>query len=737
MEEQTKPFSLSPVENLTKWKKEPKLSQLKHDLQQAQTSHSAQITNVNRWLDNLHVRGKAQVSGGKGRSQIVPKLIRKQAEWRYPALSEPFLSTSDLFQVDPVTHEDKGAAIQNQLILNNQFQTKINKTAFIDWYVRKAVNEGTVIVRTGWEFEEGEVDEQVPQFQYVIDPQVMQEYEPLAQMAQQEPDSFANLDPALKAGYEMTQNTQQPVRAILTGYATKRVKKVKVNRPTVEICDTRNVYIDPTCEGNLDKAQFIIHSFESSMSELKRDGRYKNLEQINVENASTYSDPDHSYGDGTSAFSFSDTARKRITVYEYWGYCDIDGSGITQPIVATWVSNTLIRLDENPFPDGKPPFIVVPYLPLTGTVYGEPDGELLEDNQKVLGAVTRGMVDLLGKSANSQTGFQKNMLDATNKIRYESGKDYEFNPNADPRSGIHMHTYPEFPQSAMAMLQMQNGEAESLTGVRAFAGGNGISGNGLGDTAAAVRGALDAASKREMGILRRLSNGILQLGRKIMAMNAQFLSEEEVVRITNAEFVKVRRDDLAGNFDLRLSISTAESDQAKAQELAFMLQTMGNNMDPAMSRLILADIARLHKLPEIAHKIETFQPQPDPMQQQLQQLEIQKAQAEIAFIQAQTMEAQAKANLAGAKVPVEHARAGNIASEKDQKDLKFLQDEDGTTHAQELDKESMKQNGNLQSQLLKQSHEKDMAHFGHKSDLLKQHAQASLTPPKKETSVSK
>lgn len=736
MNQATAAYQEDNAVGLTKWKNAPKLSQLKHDLQQSQTLHTSHVSNVNRWLDNLFVRGAAKVSGGRGRSSIVPKLIRKQAEWRYPALSEPFLSTSDLFQIDPVSHEDKKAALQNELVLNNQFQTKINKTAFIDTYVRKAVNEGTAIIRTGWMYEEAEVYEDVPQFQFFLDESVMQEYEPLAQMQQQEPDTFANLDPALKAGFEATQQAQQPIRAVVTGYTKeKKVKPVR-NHPTVEICDIRNVYIDPTCEGDLDKAQFIIHSFESSMSELKRDGRYKNLEQINVENASTYSDPDHSYGEQSQTFSFADTARKKITVYEYWGYFDIDGSGITKPIVATWVGNTLIRLEDNPFPDGKPPFVVVPYLPITGSVYGEPDGELLEDNQKILGAVTRGMIDLLGKSANSQTGFAKNMLDATNKMRYERGEDYEFNPNADPRGSVHMHTYPEFPQSAMTMLQLQNGEAESLTGVRAFAG-QGITGVGLGDTAAAVRGALDAASKREMGILRRLSNGIIQLGRKLVAMNGQFLGEEEVVRITNTEFIKVRRDDLAGNFDLRLTISTAESDQAKAQELAFMLQTMGNTMEPDMSRMILADIARLHKLPDVAFKIETFQPQPDPFQEQMKQLQLQEMQAKIALLQAQAQEAATKSTLNDAKVPVENARAGNMSSDRDLKDLDFLQKQEGVQDEREMLKEQQRQEGTLQTQMLKQQHDERMADFGHKSDLLKQHAQASLNPPKKEAVKSK
>jgi hypothetical protein len=72
----------------------PRLSDLKQDLLDARSSHDSQVARIDGWLDNLHVRGSARPPAVKGRSQAAPKLIRRQAEWRYPALSDPFLSTS-------------------------------------------------------------------------------------------------------------------------------------------------------------------------------------------------------------------------------------------------------------------------------------------------------------------------------------------------------------------------------------------------------------------------------------------------------------------------------------------------------------------------------------------------------------------------------------------------------------------------------------------------------------------
>lgn len=682
-------------DGFTSWKNPPKLSDLKQDYQESQTSHDGQVTKINTWLDNLYVRGKALVESKPGRSKIVPKLIRKQAEWRYAALSEAFLSTEDLFDVNPVTWEDKQAAIQNQLVLNNQFNTKIKKVSFIDEYVRTAVDEGTVICRVGWDYEEEEVEVEQPIIEFVPsqDPAYVQQLQAMAQALQQDPNAAQQIPPEMQQAIQMSMQAGMPLQPVQTG--TEMVTELKIirNQPTVDICDYNNVIIDPTCEGDTDKANFIIYSFETSLSELKKDGKYKNLDKIKESTLlSPIEEPDYATEDD-SGFRFKDKPRQKFVAYEYWGYWDIDGDGIAEPIVVTWVGDTIIRMEENPFPDKKLPFVVVQYLPVRKSIYGEPDGALLEDNQKIIGAVTRGMIDIMGRSANGQMGVRKDALDVTNKRKFDKGLDYEFNVNVDPRQAMYMHTYPEIPQSAQYMINLQNMEAESLTGVKAYS--SGIGSQALGDVAAGIRGALDAASKRELGILRRLANGIVEIGRKIIAMNGEFLSEEEVVRVTNEEFVTVRRDDLPGNFDLKLTISTAEADNQKAQELAFMLQTMGNSMPMDMSQMILADIARLRKMPDLAKKIETYQPQPDPMAQKMQELQMALLEAQVQNERAKAGENQVDIELKTAKTQSELAKARAVGSEADLKDLDFIHKERGVDVEKEIAKKEFDRKANL------------------------------------------
>ncbi len=403
----------------TKWKNEPSLEDLKEDLEGAKNDRSAFMSNLDKW-NHLYEAPKFGSDDSKT-SRVSPKLVRKQVEWRCPALSEPFLSTDNLFEVKPLTHEDVARAEQNSLILNRQFNSQLDKVRLVDRVVRKVVKDGTVVARLGWKFKEAKVKETVVQYEYMPVPeeeaeQKAQEYEQLTQMQVAEPDSYEQLPEEVKAGLEMSMEQQQLLIAMPVGEVEEEVMKTIINRPTVDVCNIKNVYIDPTCNGNIDKAQFIIYSYESSLSDLKKDGNFTNLEEL--ENYDESGSLDHDDASLSKNFKFKDEARKKIIVYEYWGYRDIDGSGETSSFTASWVGSTVIRMEDNPFPDGKPPFVIFNYLPEEDSIYGIPDAELIGDNQEILGAVTRGMIDIMGKSANGQTGVRKDALDAVNLRKY-------------------------------------------------------------------------------------------------------------------------------------------------------------------------------------------------------------------------------------------------------------------------------------------------------------------------------
>lgn len=671
----SRPSDVLPEKLQPGWAKAPTIFDLKRDFAAAKPYHDQVVLDIERWHNHLHCLGEAAPKKVKGRSQVAPKLIRKHAEWRYPALSEPFLGQKTLFTCEPRTWEDTKAAQQSQQLLNYQFETCIDKVDFIDDLVRAAVDEGTVAVELGWHQVVKHRIDTVPVYAYYQVPatevEVIEQLELVAQLKTENPNEYRNLDPDIRAAVEESLKEGVWLTAVPTGQTMQvEVPYYEANHPTAEVCDLRNLYIDPSCNGKLNKAMFSIRSFETNYGEMKAKGIYKNLELVPWDQLTIPGEADHK-SNTPNTFQMEGKARNKVVGYRYHGYHDIHGTGELVLIVVTWVNDVIVQMEESPYPFKGLPYEIGTLMPKRGSLFGQPDAELLIDNQMTVGALTRGIIDVMARSANGQQGVPKGFLDFPNKKRFEAGLDYEYNPMLGrPDQQLVLHQFPPIQPSALDMINLNLGEAGSLTGVQTF--DDSLNGEAYGRVAAGVKGVLAASSKRETSILRRLASVVARVGAKISQMNMEFLSEEEVVRITNSTFVTIRREDIKGRFDTRVDVSSAEADAAKSQKLAFMLQTVGPNTDFAITKKIMAAIARLDRMEELAHDLENYEPKPDPLQQKIQELEIAKLEAEIVEIQARAAKAQAEARRA--------------MSEADSKDLEFVETETGTRHARDMQK---------------------------------------------------
>ena len=668
----------------TDWKKPPALADLIRDFKASQADHDVQVSKIKTWTDNMNLTGSAKYTPPAGRSGVQPRLIRKQAEWKYPTLSAPFLTTEKVFSLAPRTWDDVKAARQNEAVLNYQFDMKLNKRKLVDDISRTLYDEGTAILRVGWNRISYMAKKIVPV--YAFYPNEDEEY--LSQLDQAmglfktDMTAFRALPDEMKEAIKYFEEAGQAVVAQVVDQQEIEEEVIVENHPTVQVVNNANIYIDPTCDGDLSNAQFIVHTYETSLSELNKSGKYKNLKQIELNQAQS---PDFQRKDysANSNFQFKDDARKKLVAHEYWGFADVNGDGKTVAFVATWINNVLIQLEENPFPDKGLPFVAIPYMPVRGSVFGEPDAELLIDNQNILGALTRGMIDLMARSANSQQGMPKQFLDAPNRRRYDQGLDYEYNPTMGiPSQVIVQHTYPQIPDSAIQMIQGQLADAESLTGTRTY--DQGLSNDGAGRVVAGIRAVTEASSRREMDVIRRIADGLATVGKKIVAMNGSFLSEEEVIRITDVEFIEVDAESLKGSFDVIVDVASADADDAKGAELGFLLQTLGNSVPFDMTKLMLAELARLRKMPQLAHTIENYEPQPDPMKQALDEAELQIRQAQAQEVQAKVQKAQTEAMRNQAQAEYYMSAARQMGSQADLNDLDFLEQESGAKHAREL-----------------------------------------------------
>lgn len=616
------------------------LTAFKADLSAADNLRLEQVAKVEQWRKEYN--GEKYGNEQKGKSEFVSRDIKRQDEWQHASVKDPFVSDQDIVKCSPVTFEDRTAAEQNQLVLNYQFARQFPRYKFMTDVIKLFYKEGTVIVKTGWRYEDEEEDVELPQ--YAINPLTLQ------------PE--------------------------VIGYKMSKQLKVLKNQPDATICRIEDSYLDPTAEGDPEKARFFIHRYESDLSTLRKAGKYKNLKKLALEAAGvSTNDADFDPTDDTE-FTFEDQPRKKLLVYEYWGYYDVNNDGIAEPIVCTWVGDTIIQLESNPFPDQAIPVLIVANNSIPFQQYGEANAELIGDNQKITTAIKRGIIDNMANSNNAQKGLRTGALDVLNKKRYLNGKNFEFNGSA---ADFYEGQYNQIPQTVFQVLEQTNNETESMLGVKSFSGG--ISGAGLGSTATSARGALDAVSVRRIDIVRNLAENLVKpLMRKWTSYNSEFLRPEEIIRITNDEFVPIKRDDLQGEIDIQIEVSTTEDNAAKAQELAFLLQTLGQQMDHGMMKIITVQIAKLNKMPDLAKSMEEYEPQPDPLVQRQRELEIMKLEAEIMERQSRAAENQVDMDAKSAKADLDRAKTANLQSDTDNKDLDFTRKAQGVDHQEEMAK---------------------------------------------------
>lgn len=689
---------------LTDWKKEPTVEDLMYDYQQALSVHNSQVKKIQSWLNTLHpTTDKNSIK--YGRSGIVSRMSRKLAEWRYSALASAILNERNLFQVTASSPKYVEASFQNSLVLNYQFNTIIDKVHFINSLVRTMVNEGTAIIRVGWEAEQQLKEREEPVYQYVqADEQgamlIMQAMQQISQEQQQSgeqditnTETFKNAPDDLKESIKASSQYGMPVIAQPTG-ETQIIKEYVTtkNRPSVKVVNNADVIIDPSCEGDFSKARFVIYKYLTDMSTLRMANQrvpdtYNNLKEIDPNSPidmtlSTLAQmPNEVFSElvdnpeQARNFKFKDEPRKKVQALEYWGYWDIDGTGIVQSIKATIIDNKLVQLERNPFPDGELPFIVIPYLPVKNSIYGEPDSELIKDNQEITQALTRAMVDINARSANGQVAIPKGFLDPINKRKFSKGEDYEYNPmGIHPNDAIHMHTANELPQSMLAFHQMQYAEAEAITGVKSFSGG--IDGNAYGQVAAGMSQAVTAINQREGDIMFRISRGLEKLGNKILAMNMEWLEEEEVISLTQFRFISIRREDLKGDFHLAVKVKSNSESEGKAQQLTFMAQTLGEQADWGLRKIMLMEIGQLYNLDTFVSAIKDYEPQPDPIQQEMAKVQLELEKAKLAKEQAETEYYQARSAFIDAQI-------GNTQADTDLKALDFMEQQEGVKHARQ------------------------------------------------------
>lgn len=687
-----------------KWKNAPKVADLKADWDAAENGQNIFRKRLLEWEETRNGGPEITVSG-VGKSIARPKLVRKQNEWKYPALEDPLLSAVNLFNIAPRNPQDTGAAKNNGKVLNYQWNTKVNKTKLVGDIVRTVVDEGTVIVKTGWDTETAIKMVEEESIVYASPEEslaMMQQAVQAGEMSPEQAQAMLETGEPMEVGVEMI----EVEREVLTK-----------NQPSYEVCINANVIIDPTCDGVVADALFAIHEFDTSLAELRKNeyskdedgeeyGFYHNLDHVIPDDG----DPDYDTYKSIESnnFEFMDKPRKRMRAYEYWGYYDVNGDGYLTSIVATWIGNVMIRLEENPYPHGRIPFSIATYMPVKKSVWGEPDAELLKENQESIGKMTRAIHDITAKNAVGQEFIDESFFPSpSQRNSYEKGNTVYYRAGMNPKTSIHRNDTQQVGSTPFDVISWQATDASELTGTKPFSGPGGAKMNG----SARDRDSMDATAKRELSILRRLCDTLfVDMARMTISMNQVFLPPEEYIRITDSEFETIKRDDLQGDFDLKVRVSTPERDEDQANKIMTLMQTNAANMDPEISKMHYVKMAELWKLDDLAEKVANYAPEPDPAQQELMALKLEEQKLKNAILMKELEDMDSKISerisraeentdadtqLKQAKAAQAMATAEKIESETDILDQSFLYLQNGDKRREDIEDQEFSLQGEM------------------------------------------
>jgi len=620
------------------WKNIPTIDNLNDEMQSGENELMAQLSKIIEW--HSYRDGEINFDTSDNGSKFVYRLVKKQSTWQYPNLEAALTQNDALFELSDSMPMNRLALFQLQDLLNFQFTKENDYDDFLTRYIAKTVDDGTSIIKISW-------DREIKRDELIIP---IEEYDM---------DTYTDIISPNNGDGSMTVVREIVVR----------------NQPVFEFCDIENVTIDPSAKGDISKAKYVRHRFRSTLSDLKEDGRYFNLSKLTVgdlavvpEDFSLTAELDWLQSNGVAHIP-----NKELIVNEYWGYYDIDNDGVSEPVVISWINETIVRMEKNPYPLHELPFELVQCLPKVNSNYGDSPTDLITDNQDIISAILRGVIDLTGKKALGQKIYRKGAFDRYNRHKLQAGEDCEINPEHNPQEAIYTQNFEDIPQIVPWLIGTFNNEAESLTGVKAFSS-NGITGDSMGSTATGVRSAVDAVSKREASILRRLASGLKKLAIKVARLDIELLSDEEIMLKTGSEQLFIERTQYQPLFGMNINISSPEIRAAKAERLAFLLQTTGNNMDERERRIYQAQISRLDGEESMSKAILNFKPQPDQFMQEMQQLQLEEQKAKIYKEKAQAEHYLAMAKQAGSKADLD--------------DLEFTRKIDGSEATEDVAKQA-------------------------------------------------
>jgi len=478
-----------------------------------------------------------------------------------------------------------------------------------------------------------------------------------------------------------------------------------MNKPTGKPLRLEDVGFDPTAD-TFEEIEFFWYEYTTNLTEISNNPLYdeeavKKLKRIldSQDDLQTRSyETSHRYNEYN--FQFQDDPRRKVRLIEYWGNYDIDNTGIAEPVVGVVArygeDRVVLSLRKNELPGKFKPFICLPLIEESFSIYGNALADMIEDEQKFSTSIVRGIIDNMSQSNNGTKFVRKGALDAINFDRMMNNERVvEVNTNENIASVIQDGVFNQLPNDVYNTLTLLEQLSESLTGVSKFM--QGIPTTEMKSSSANFASVMSQSQIRLLDMTTSLTNGLRQMFRMWAAMCQEYLSEDEIFDITGIyvteEKVKATKqmmteygieelpeeqqqqvmmliireiDDMFNmkdlKYDVQIKVGTDGLKEIKISQINMLMQQSASLLQfqvvpPKVLGMLLADMAEAMDRPDIAKEILGFKPQPDPMQQEMAKTELGKGKAEAAKDMALADNAQARTKESAVKAA---AMAANI-----------------------------------------------------------------------------
>jgi len=576
----------------------------------------------------------------EGRSKIVWKLGKKQIKTLVSNIVKQFTGSPSIVRLSPIAKNDEYKAKIDERLINFFYDKEIDNVSFNKRLALITAKEGTCVVKVGWR-------------------------------------KRTKKEKILVTDEEANQLINQGLVLEKENDTWYKINIVE-NKPTLEIIPNEDVYTDPLAYEQKDLRYIFIRKEVTKEDLLSNpildkekvqqwiNEAYKSKD-VGSENDLHNREMWEIYLEEEPKKDEIDT---KVSLYEFWykkdgqvkvKYLIFDGGETKvfaeKNIEFDFLPFVFFNLDVNEF-----------------SVWGDGLIDLIEDEQKFMTSIIRGVIDNMALSNNGIKFIKKGSLDPVNFNRLIAGEPVvEINTTAKLSDVMVDGSFNELPSSVYNMLQIIEQQAEGLTGIsRAM---QGVDMTMIKSPASNFGALMNQAQIRLYDFILSFQAGwkrifymwlkyamkylsddeifertgisipdlkyktIMKLSKKYnldklpndTKQKALMLIEKEVFDIFNKEDIK---------YDVKFRIGTDALTQIKISQLNMLMQQLipvasSGSIPGDIINKLLAKLAELLEFPEIADEIENYKPQPNPMQQQMMKLEMlekqAKAQKEIAL----------------------------------------------------------------------------------------------------------